>query len=155
MSKGDFVDKNSISGIFADTLKDLMLEAKMQVCTLASELNLNQSSIYKWLDGNTLPSLPNAVLIADRFCCSLDYLFGLKEHDYDYHPSTSSVSFGDRFKRFLKESGLTEYRFVRISGIARSKVSAWRNNHSLPCIENLVTMAAILNVTLDALVGRE
>lgn len=94
------------------------------------------------------------MLLADEFNCSLDYLLGLKENEYEYSRRACRESFCDTFNAILRESGMSEYRLVQKTGISRSKISAWRCGKSLPCVENLIAAAEALSVPVDVLAGR-
>ena len=140
---------------FSERLCDLSQENKSSVNFLAQDLNLNPSAIYKWIRKVSVPSFENALALADYFGCSLDYLFGLKEIDVQYTPHTPFSSFSDHFEEILHEKKISKYRLVKRTGISRSKITSWRKGESLPSIHSLIVVATSLDITLDALVGRD
>ena len=140
---------------FSERLCDLLQENKSSVNFLAQDLNLNPSAIYKWIRKVSVPSFENALALADYFGCSLDYLFGLKEIDVQYTPHTPFSSFSDHFEEILHEKKVSKYRLVKRTGISRSKITSWRKGESLPSIHSLIVVATSLDITLDALVGRD
>ncbi len=140
---------------FSERLCDLLQENKSSVNFLAQDLNLNPSAIYKWIRKVSVPSFENALALADYFGCSLDYLFGLKEIDVQYTPHTPFSSFSDHFEEILREKKISKYRLVKRTGISRSKITSWRKGESLPSIHSLIVVATSLDITLDALVGRD
>ena len=140
---------------FSERLCDLLQENKSSVNFLAQDLNLNPSAIYKWIRQVSVPSFENALALADYFGCSLDYLFGLKEIDVQYTPHTPFSSFSDHFEEILHEKKISKYRLVKRTGISRSKITSWRKGESLPSIHSLIVVATSLDITLDALVGRD
>ena len=140
---------------FSERLCDLLQENKSSVNFLAQDLNLNPSAIYKWIRKVSVPSFENALALADYFGCSLDYLFGLKEIDVQYTPHTHFSSFSDHFEEILHEKKISKYRLVKRTGISRSKITSWRKGESLPSIHSLIVVATSLDITLDALVGRD
>ena len=140
---------------FSERLCDLLQENKSSVTFLAQDLNLNPSAIYKWIRKVSVPSFENALALADYFGCSLDYLFGLKEIDVQYTPHTPFSSFSDHFEEILHEKKISKYRLVKRTGISRSKITSWRKGESLPSIHSLIVVATSLDITLDALVGRD
>ena len=140
---------------FSERLCDLLQENKSSVNFLAQDLNLNPSAIYKWIRKVSVPSFENALALADYFGCSLDYLFGLKEIDVQYTPHTPFSSFSDHFEEILHEKKISKYRLVKRTGISRSKITSWRKGESLPSIHSLIVVATSLDITLDALVGRD
>lgn len=141
--------------LFSERLCDLLQENKASVNFLAQDLNLNPSAVYKWMRRVSVPNFENALLLADYFGCSLDYLFGLKELDVQYTPHTPFSSFSDNFEEILREKKISEYRLVKETGISRSKITSWRKGESLPSIHSLIVVATSLDITLDALVGRD
>ena len=140
---------------FSERLCDLLQENKSSVNFLAQDLNLNPSAIHKWIRKVSVPSFENALALADYFGCSLDYLFGLKEIDVQYTPHTPFSSFSDHFEEILHEKKISKYRLVKRTGISRSKITSWRKGESLPSIHSLIVVATSLDITLDALVGRD
>ena len=140
---------------FSERLCDLLQENKSSVNFLAQDLNLNPSAIYKWIRKVSVPSFENALALADYFGCSLDYLFGLKEIDVQYTPHTPFSSSSDHFEEILREKKISKYRLVKRTGISRSKITSWRKGESLPSIHSLIVVATSLDITLDALVGRD
>lgn len=141
--------------LFSERLCDLLQENKASVNFLAQDLNLNPSAVYKWMRRVSVPNFENALLLADYFGCSLDYLFGLKELDVQYTPHTPFSSFSDHFEEILREKKISEYRLVKETGISRSKITSWRKGESLPSIHSLIVVATSLDISLDALVGRD
>ena len=140
---------------FSERLCDLLQENKSSVNFLAQDLNLNPSAIYKWIRKVSVPSFENALALADYFGCSLDYLFGLKEIDVQYTPHTPFSSCSDHFEEILHAKKISKYKLVKRTGISRSKITSWRKGESLPSIHSLIVVATSLDITLDALVGRD
>ena len=54
-----------------------------------------------------------------------------------------------------KELGLTQSQLAKSLNISFQAVSKWENNSAYPDIEILPRLAAILNTTIDALLGYE
>ena len=148
-------NNEKLTECFAERLCDLMQENKTDVGCLSRDLNLNPSAVYKWLRKVSLPNFENAIVLSNGFGCSLDYLFGLKEIDVQYTPHTPFSSFSDHFEEILHEKKISKYRLVKRTGISRSKITSWRKGESLPSIHSLIVVATSLDITLDALVGRD
>jgi len=64
-------------------------------------------------------------------------------------------TFGERFSRLRKKLGLTQEDIASKVNISAQAVSKWENDQSAPDISILPTLADILNVSLDELLGRE
>ena len=66
---------------FAERLKELRLEAGLTQKQLSIELKgmIDQSSIARWELGVRIPLLDAAMILAEYFGVSLDYLCGLED----------------------------------------------------------------------------
>ena len=64
-------------------------------------------------------------------------------------------TFGQRFSNLRKKQGLKQEDIAKKVNVTAQAVSKWENDLSAPDISILPTLADILNVTLDELLGRE
>lgn len=64
-------------------------------------------------------------------------------------------TFGQRFARLRKSLGFKQEDIANKVNVSSQAVSKWENDLSAPDISILPTLADILNVTLDELLGRE
>lgn len=140
---------------FHERLAGLIIESETSVQELSEKYGFSLSAIYKWLRGVCYPSFDNLVLLADNFGCSADYLLGLKDDEVEYTANEQRQPFDVLFSDLLKEKNVSEYRLVKQTGLARSKVDEWRKAASLPSVESLVLVAKFFDVSVDRLVGRE
>lgn len=140
---------------FHERLAGLIIESETSVQELSEKYGFSLSALYKWLRGVCYPSFDNLVLLADNFGCSADYLLGLKDDEVEYTANEQRQPFDVLFSDLLKEKNVSEYRLVKQTGLARSKVDEWRKAASLPSVESLVIVAKFFDVTVDRLVGRE
>lgn len=140
---------------FHERLAGLIIESETSVQELSEKYGFSLSALYKWLRGVCYPSFDNLVLLADNFGCSADYLLGLKDDEVEYTAIEQRQPFDVLFSDLLKEKNVSEYRLVKQTGLARSKVDEWRKAASLPNVESLVLVAKFFDVTVDRLVGRE
>lgn len=140
---------------FHERLAGLIIESETSVQELSEKYGFSLSALYKWLRGVCYPSFDNLVLLADNFGCSADYLLGLKDDEVEYTANEQRQPFDVLFSDLLKEKNVSEYRLVKQTGLARSKVDKWRKAASLPSVESLVLVAKFFDVTVDRLVGRE
>lgn len=140
---------------FHERLAGLIIESETSVQELSEKYGFSLSALYKWLRGVCYPSFDNLVLLADNFGCSADYLLGLKDDEVEYTANEQRQPFDILFSDLLKEKNVSEYRLVKQTGLARSKVDEWRKAASLPSVESLVLVAKFFDVTVDRLVGRE
>lgn len=140
---------------FHERLAGLIIESETSVQELSEKYGFSLSALYKWLRGVCYPSFDNLVLLADNFGCSADYLLGLKDDEVEYTANEQRQPFDVLFSDLLKEKNVSEYRLVKQTGLARSKVDEWRKAASLPSVESLVLVAKFFDVSVDRLVGRE
>lgn len=66
---------------FAERLKELRKDANLSQKQLSINLNgrIDQSAIARWEQGLRTPNLESAMLLAEYFGVSLDYLAGLED----------------------------------------------------------------------------
>lgn len=64
-------------------------------------------------------------------------------------------TFGGRFARLRRAKGLTQEEIASRVNISAQAVSKWENDLSSPDISILVSLADILDVSLDELLGRQ
>ena len=63
---------------FCERFKELRKEAKMSTIQLAKLLNVSNSTITRWENGNIVPSIDHLYNISVLFKVSSDYLIGLE-----------------------------------------------------------------------------
>ncbi|MDE7191031.1 MAG: helix-turn-helix domain-containing protein [Clostridia bacterium] len=139
---------------FGETLKELISMRNINTVELEAQTNIDCTSYSKYLNKKVIPTLPNAITIADFFGCSLDYLFGLtnefeKENYLPYQPFSKS------FQEILKSHKCTRYRISKDLGIHNNTVTDWFYGRRIPTIDNLIITAKYLGCSLDELVGRK
>lgn len=66
------------------------------------------------------------------------------------------TKFAEQLKKYRLEKQLSQDALAEKLFISRQAISKWENGDATPDLENLVTLAAVLEVTLDELVtGKE
>ena len=65
------------------------------------------------------------------------------------------MTFGDKLKEARKEAGLSQEQLAEKMSVSRSAVAKWENNKGMPDIENLKSMALLLNKSIDYLLNDE
>ncbi len=63
---------------FGETLKELRSNQNIGQIMLSKKIGISQSTISKWENGITEPSLSNLIALSDYFDISIDELIGLK-----------------------------------------------------------------------------
>lgn len=144
-----------VLSIFGENLKELMIYNETSAGTMSEKVGIDPSQIRRYLRGESLPTLKNAIKIADALRCPLDYLFGLTS-DFTEKEYPPAPPFSKHFPAFLEKCGYSRYKLAReIKGLTQSRLSAWANDRGEPTVENLLKIAAHLSCSLDELVGRE
>ena len=64
---------------FAERLKDLREENGFSQRTLAKELGVSQAAIARWESNLQTPNIDVAIMVAQYFKVSTDYLLGLED----------------------------------------------------------------------------
>ena len=57
-------------------------------------------------------------------------------------------------KKIRESRGMLQYELANRMGVKQASVSAWESGKAMPCAENLLKLADILECTVDALLGR-
>ncbi len=63
------------------------------------------------------------------------------------------VSLGNRIRLARERAGYTQEKVAEKIGVSRSAVSRWEQGEIEPKVQNLVAVAALLNVSTDYLLG--
>lgn len=136
----------------SERLKDLMSEKEIKTESFASDMGIASSAIRAWLRGDKLPSMKNALFLADYFYCSLDYLTGKEDKFEEVHTRPLPPLY-KRIRSIMKNVGVTRYNITHHSSIKDSHFVNWAKG-GMPTLPSLCILADYLHVTLDYLVGR-
>lgn len=137
---------------FPERLKELMEERGLRSEGLAREAHIAGSSVRSWLRGESVPSFPNAIRLADYFHCSLDYLVGAREMADEVSPRPLPP-FYPRLRALMQEAGVTRFRMTKETPIQDAFFTNWSKGQQ-PLLITLCTLAEYLHLSLDYLVGR-
>ena len=58
---------------------------------------------------------------------------------------------GERIREQRLKKGLSQEKIAELVGTSRQSVTKWESGQSIPCMENLITLAGILGISLDEL----
>ena len=61
------------------------------------------------------------------------------------------MTLGEKIKQARKESGLSQEQFAEKMNVSRSAVAKWETDKGIPDINNLKTMAQLLDISIDYL----
>lgn len=62
------------------------------------------------------------------------------------------MEFGAKIKQVREQQGLSQAAFAQKLHVTRQAVSNWENNHNLPDLAMLITIAQTFHVSLDSLI---
>ena len=138
---------------FAECLSELMADNEMTVGELSEKTGIRASRIYDFLGGKHIPSLQNAIRIADLFGCPLDFLFGFVP---DFRPQKYVLNgtVTQNVRAAMDAYRDTRYRLHKNTGIDESQLRRWYIGKQTPSLVSLITLARALDVSVDKLVGR-
>ena len=139
---------------FSDCLNDILIERNIAVKELSDTSGITDSRLYDFLSGDCVPSVQNAVKLANSLHCTLDYLFGFDE-EYNYcqnYVLTSDCS--ERLRQAINASGKTRYKISKETKVSQQQLHNWYRNKQIPSLVTLVNFADYFNCSLDYLVGK-
>jgi len=139
--------------IFAERLDDLLFEANISSLALAKELNCGRATIYRYLQGNRIPTVDMVIRLADYFKCTTDFLLGLEEESYPQE-FQQCPPFKDRLAFLLKYFNISKYRLQKLSNVPESAIYNWQNGVFEPKIDNVIRIAKALDCSVDVVIGR-
>ena len=67
-------------GIFCERLKELRQEKELSTIQLGKELQVSDSTITRWENGQREPTMSSIIKLCNFFDVSADYLIGLKDY---------------------------------------------------------------------------
>lgn len=139
---------------FGDCLKELLADSGMSIKELSEKTKIRLSRLYDFLNKEHIPSLENAIKIADVFRCPLDYLFGFVA---DFSPQTFTVtgSVSENVKAAMDNSKMTRYQIHKKTNIDESQLLRWYAGKQTPSLVSLITLATALDLSIDTLLGRK
>lgn len=138
---------------FSERITELIQEKEISSQALADIVGVSRPTVDSWKRGAYQIYLSHAIILADFFECSLDYLMGLCSDERINKSTKTCPPFYSRFLAVLEERGLSKYRLRVDSPIKGGHLSKWRTG-SDPLVPTLIIAAKYLDVSLDYLVGR-
>ena len=138
---------------FAERLNELMIEQDLTQSKLAESINVEPSTISRYLSKQNIPEIDVLIHIADYFNCSVDFLIG-KTENVSHMTYSQCPPFSIQFKKLIKHFGVSRYKFQKTTNIAKSIMYYWETGTNQPSIENLIKIADKYNCSLDFILGR-
>ena len=138
----------------SESLKELMNERGLNQTTLAEAMGTCSSKMSSYITGKRAPNYDTFVAIIEFFNCSGDFLLGLKEYPCEEVCYNRVQSIGERMRTILKDSGKTQYLFIKQTKISWGVFYNWLTGKSKPSVDNLVKVANYFDCSVDFLLGR-
>lgn len=143
---------------FGAKLKELRNEKNLTQLQMAEILETSKSNISKYEAGSVEPNLDTLLKIGNFFNVSVDYMLGNGDRDIDYanyvmDTSEFGYAFKERLRCILKERGLSEQDFARITGFHPDMAGLFVYGNKIPTIDELIKIAGSLEVSANYLLG--
>lgn len=141
--------------MFGERLKSLLDEnMDVTISQLSAQLGFkDNSNIYQWLRGANEPKLNKAIIVANVFDCSLDYLVGRVDVN-NADKFKTPPPFHIQLKSILFDLHISQYKLIKDNVISRGNLNNWLNLQCEPTLFSLINLADYLKISLDQLVGR-
>ena len=142
---------------FAESLRDLMFEKKINSEQLANTLEINRDTVFAYFSDAYYPQIDIAIKLSNYFDCSIDYLFGLtdvKAKEYELDMNKVMQNFNDNISSMLKSSGVSNAKAMRDMGMGEFTLYRWRRG-MFPKTVTLIAVAKYFGVSIEYLLGHE
>ncbi len=137
---------------FKQRLEELLKENGLNRLKLANKIGVSSTTINGYFNDNYYPRIDVAVKMAKEFNCSLDYLFGLDDENFDGFGLNNSNSFIQNFDILLKQNNLSIMGALKQMNLGEYDYYRWKKG-MFPKTSNLIVIAKFFDVSLDMLVG--
>ena len=138
---------------FAENLSALMEEKNLNAPALGKILNMDRSSITRYLRGERLPNYHFFTSIIEYFNVSADVLLGRLDY-CDVQKFQPVQPFGATFRKALDETHTSQYELQKNLHLSSATTHAWLNDIRIPSIGHLDQLADYMEVSVDYLLGR-
>ena len=137
---------------FKQRLTELLKENGLNRLKLANKIDVSSTTINGYFNNNYYPRIDVAVKMAKEFNCSLDYLFGLDDENFDGFVVNNLNSFIQNFDILLKQNNLSIMGALKQMNLGEYDYYRWKKG-MFPKTSNLIVIAKFFNVSLDMIVG--
>lgn len=147
--------------VFANRLSELMKTEGLSRRRLAINTGVERKSVISWLGAACYPRYDGLLAVCDYFQVSADYLLGLKDFSSEnavykkVDLNEINKIFIERVSAYMQKNGVTQYRLAKELNIGQTSLSRWFKLGRMPTTDTLVKLSAIMNESLDFLLGRE
>ena len=136
-------------------LDELIKERDKTITQFGSEIGCSGTAVSRYIQGKSYPTVDIAVRMADYFKCSVDFLLGIKDEEFDNYEFKTCPPFGERLIEICKEKQISRYKLQQLTDIPESVMRYWVRGKTKPSLVNVVKIAEKLKISVDYLLGRE
>lgn len=140
---------------FSKRLDELIKEYDKTITDFSLEIGCRGTTVSRYIQGKSYPTVNITVRMADYFKCSVDFLLGIKAEEFGEFEFKACPPFGERLLKICKEKGISRYKLQQMTDIPESVMRYWVRGKTKPSIINIVKIAEKLNVSVDFVLGRE
>lgn len=140
---------------FPKRLSELIKDKDITITQFSTEIGCSEPTISRYVQGKSLPTLNIAVQMANYFKCSIDYLLGIKDNEFDNYKSKDCPPFGERLLELCTEKNISRYELQNLTNIPESVMRYWVRGKTKPSLINIVKIARKLELSVDYVLGRE
>ena len=139
---------------FKEVLNDLLIEKTTNIQEVSKETGIDDSNLYDYMHG-AIPNIEFAVILANHFNCSLNYLMGLddKPNQTKFKKDYNISLFSNRYDNLLDQHNISHYKLHKEKKLNYSSHYAWQHG-AIPSMSSLFIIAEYFGISIDYLVGR-
>ncbi len=149
---------------FSKRLKELMELEGISKRALSLKIQVDRASIRLWLGGRFFPRYDALIKLATFFKVRVDTLLGIEKGvrietewttvEGKFCENTQKYFF-ERVTAFMAKKKWTKYAFAKNLSIDAKAFTNWLTIESMPETATIIRLAAMMNVSIDELLGRE
>lgn len=147
-----------ITKAFSERINELIDETGLSLENLSRAAGVSVFTLFhlKAQNNPKLPSTKVLLKLADYFQCSLAFMLGQEEYNSLSAPKTELPKFSARLKELLEAKEL-KFFLMKKSGLQKDFPSLynWLSGKYIPNVYNLMRLLALLDCSVDYLLGRE
>lgn len=142
--------------MYINRLQELCEKENITFTELGKTINLDRSTIGKYVNGYLPIPLKHLNSICNFFDISLDYILNLTDiKQYkNYKKEINQKLFSERLKEFRKEKNITQNKLANIINCSHSAISEYEKGKRMITISHLNTICKKYHISADYLLGK-
>ncbi len=139
---------------FKDILNDLISDKKLSKSEIARQLGMSYKRLDNYTKGKFNPNLEGAIILANYFKCSLDFLLALSDKNNYNKEIKFKPNFDKRYEKLRKSIDCSHYKLCEILDMDINTKRDWEKG-KIPVLSSLIKLAKYFDVSLDYMVTGE